>query len=614
MAAVRRSRHALWGAGALGGVLAVGLLLAGSAGGVTYNGWTAVASMGMARISPVAGLLGDGKVLVAGGRGPVQSSEIFDPSSDTWSTGPNMSVARAGAVAVTLADGDVFIAGGYTGLTNFTNTAEVYGPVTGFTPVSNTMSSPRYQAAATLLPDGDVLVAGGGDAFGLSELARADVYDPATNAFLTGPAAPPSMGTARQSEMMTTLADGKVLVAGGTDNGVPVASGEVYDPATNSWTAVSNSMSDPRANGGIAPLPDGDALVAGGESSSTPLTTVATTDLYDPATNAFTAGPAMSTPREDFGMVALPDGSVLAAGGSSDTGGPLVLTGDTEIFDPASGAWSEVGAMPVAATGFATVALGNGQVLEAGGAVPTAALSAQAALYSTPTVPAAPTDVSAYPQNAAALVTFVPADSRGAPITSYTVTASTGQTETTPDTRTFATVTGLTNGTPVTFTVTATNAKGTSLASAPSTPVTPTAPPATPSATTTTTPTTTTSTPPQTGTTADIPPAIRLSGVPKHLTLKQLRKGVRFSITPSKAAALAVTLLATAKHATIASVLNLTLAAKSFASSAATRRVTLVPSRQLLGHPRTATVRLVILAVDAAGSRTTVTRSVIIRR
>jgi hypothetical protein len=67
-------------------------------------------------------------------------------------------------------------------------------------------------------------------------------------------------------------------------------------------------------------------------------------------------------------------------------------------------------------------------------------------------------------------------------------------------------------------------------------------------ATTTTTSTTSTiSTTTKTGTTADTPPAIRLSGVPKHLTLKPLRKGVRFSIAPSKAAALAVTLLATTK-------------------------------------------------------------------
>ncbi|GAA5195355.1 hypothetical protein GCM10023346_25050 [Arthrobacter gyeryongensis] len=99
-----------------------------------------------------------------------------------------------------------------------------------------------------------------------------------------------------------------------------------------------------------------------------------------------------------------------------------------------------------------------------------------------PTAPAAPAGVSATAGNASATVSWTAPANGGSPITSYTVTPSFGGTALAPVTvtgnppSTTATVTGLTNGTAYTFTVTATNAVGTSTASPASAPVTPTAP------------------------------------------------------------------------------------------------------------------------------------------
>jgi peptidoglycan/xylan/chitin deacetylase (PgdA/CDA1 family) len=99
-----------------------------------------------------------------------------------------------------------------------------------------------------------------------------------------------------------------------------------------------------------------------------------------------------------------------------------------------------------------------------------------------PTAPAAPTGVTAVAGNASATVNWTAPNNGGSAITSYTVTPFVGTVAQTPvqvtgaPPATTTTVSGLTNGTAYTFTVTATNSVGPSPASAASAPVTPTAP------------------------------------------------------------------------------------------------------------------------------------------
>ena len=106
----------------------------------------------------------------------------------------------------------------------------------------------------------------------------------------------------------------------------------------------------------------------------------------------------------------------------------------------------------------------------------TSPASAASAAVTPSTVPDAPTGVTATPGNASATISWTAADDEGAAVTGYTVTASNSNPPKTCTTTgsTTCSISGLANGANYTFTVEATNADGTSAASAPSATVVPT--------------------------------------------------------------------------------------------------------------------------------------------
>jgi Galactose oxidase, central domain len=224
------------------------------------------------------------------------------------------------------------------------------------------LDQPRAAHTATTLADGRVLVAGG---FGADEgevWASTEVFDRAAGRFRSGP----TMLAARQSHTATRLRDGRVLIAGGYGaDGRTMASAELFDPATRRFAATGR-MAVARAGQAAVLLRDGTVLVAGGEASLS--RTLASAEIYDPATGRFVATGAMSVARTSHTATVLPDGRVLVAGGHRGRRRALRVLRGAELYDPATGAFTPTGALRARRHKHDAVTLADGRVLVIAGA------------------------------------------------------------------------------------------------------------------------------------------------------------------------------------------------------------------------------------------------------
>ncbi|WP_375770440.1 hypothetical protein NR798_05970 [Archangium gephyra] len=277
-----------------------------------------------------------------------------------------------------LASNKVLVVGGWS-YSSLMAGALTYEPASATWSPAGTLALAREAHTATRLSSGKVLVVGGETFQPPSGYTHtAELYDPATNSW----SAAGGMSHARGYNTATLLVANpalslpeRVLVVGGLGGGA-LRTVDLYNTATGTWSTAA-PLIEPRYSHTAVRLASGKVLVAGGWAGGS----LATTELYEPTTNTWTSGRPMTTARYGHTATELPSGKILVVGGQKDSApGTLDFTATAELYDPSTNTWASAGTLS-GARGFHTATLVSGKVLVAGGRGPGAVTLATAELY-----------------------------------------------------------------------------------------------------------------------------------------------------------------------------------------------------------------------------------------
>jgi hypothetical protein len=319
-------------------------------------------SMTEGRAAHSATVLGDGSVLVMGGfmgdERHLAGVELFDPQRLQFRPIDVAIAPRQSHTATLLPDGTVLIAGGYGGTRGVLDSAEIFEPATRRVSTVGRMKARRAEHTSIALPDGRVALIGGRSADWVT-LATVEIYDPMAVTFNEVG----RLSVPRTGHVSVLLRDGRIFVAGGaTGRGSTLEifeTAEIFDPRTGRSEVVASLGSARHKLDGVL-LADGRVLLTGGSRDNGPRGSLKSAEIFDPARRSFTTVGAMNLPRYKHrgSSVLLPNGKVLIAGGARQA----------EVYDPVAETFSLLADETELHGSFSTaVLLGSDRVLVAGG-------------------------------------------------------------------------------------------------------------------------------------------------------------------------------------------------------------------------------------------------------
>jgi fibronectin type 3 domain-containing protein len=343
----------------------------GPPGADQSGSWIAPASWPLVAVH--ASMLSNGKVAMWDAFGAAMGSEkIWDPATGTFQATPSgLNLFCAGHVL--LPDGRLFSAGGhvlaYAGITD----TVLLNPLTGNWAQGPQMARGRWYPTSTTLPDGRVLIVSGDgitatagpyNAFYRPSDTIPEIYDPATNTLTAIPSAGRRMPL---YPFMFVAPDGRVVDAG------PDRTTRLLDVQTGTWSTLA-SQSPIDGHSAVMYRP-GKILKSGtwadpDFTSDVPVTNrAAALDLTETVPTWREVSP-MKWRRTYHTLTVLPDGDVLAMGGTrSPHGNDVTSTAvlEPEIWHPATDTWTSM-ASSVRPRGYhnTSLLLPDGRILLAG--------------------------------------------------------------------------------------------------------------------------------------------------------------------------------------------------------------------------------------------------------
>ncbi|MEG9438366.1 DUF1929 domain-containing protein [Edaphobacter sp. HDX4] len=287
---------------------------------------------------------------------------LWNPTTNQFTAAPKAAYNIFCSGHGFLADGRLFLAGGHAG-----NQSDGLIYTTVYDPTSNTwtqtsnMNAPRWYPTNTTLPNGDVLVVSGYTTTGnFNTLPQ--VWHPATNTFR-------NLTSAQLMQplypMMFVAPSGKVFNAG------PDRTSRLLDTSgTGTWTSLGTFVYSGTRDYGSAVYFDGKVMIAGGDGETGAATNTAEVIDLNASNPTWQLTSPMSIARRQLNLTLLPDGKVLASGGSGGYGfdNQNLPIYPAEMWDPATGHWTTMDSVTVY-RGYHSTALllPDGRVLSAGG-------------------------------------------------------------------------------------------------------------------------------------------------------------------------------------------------------------------------------------------------------
>jgi PKD repeat protein len=284
-------------------------------------------------------VLHDGRVFINGGNLKYDpfwgqpKNAVFDPATNQFTNVQNMAKGRWYPTVTTLGDGRVMTFSGLDETSSTNTTVEIYTVGSGWSPQYSANWTPPLYPRMHLLPDGRVIAVG--------ESPQTRIFDPRTN--------PPSWsGIVANTNYGGTRGYGTSVLlplraSGGYKASVMILGGG--NPATDRTEILDTSasplawregplMSQRRTQMNATILPNGKVLATGGSVNNEDVATASrNADLYDPASDTFSSAGQNASPRlYHSNALLLPDARVLLLGGNPQRGS---YNDTMEIYSPA---------------------------------------------------------------------------------------------------------------------------------------------------------------------------------------------------------------------------------------------------------------------------------------
>jgi N-acetylneuraminic acid mutarotase len=276
---------------------------------------------------------------------PSKAYELPQPaaaaaSDDTWRPTTAALSARENHTAVWTGS-EMIVWGGFYNPSNFTDYAVTvagrYNPATDSWTLTSTTGAPAWRERHTAVWTGTEMIVWGGYTGGSGVTSTGARYNPATDKWTPTSTTNTPAARSRHTAVWT---GSRMLVWGGrtgdTDDTI-VNTGGVYDPASNTWTQITNSNAPLARQYHTAVWTGTEMIVWGGANSQNG---VNTGGRYNPQTNSWQQTSTTGAPTPRYAHNAVWTGTrMLVWGGASNFSAPTFYNNGA-LYDPANNSWT----------------------------------------------------------------------------------------------------------------------------------------------------------------------------------------------------------------------------------------------------------------------------------